>query len=70
MALPSKYPPGRAASTNEAPEKDYFLFRTPERLLEQIARIQSEMPLGSFTPPSNNWQHLSRTRRLLTQGGE
>jgi len=69
-ALPPKHPPDRASSTNEVAEKDYFLFPTPERSLEQIARIQSEMPLGSFTPPPNDWQHLQRTRRILAQGGE
>ncbi|MBL9128583.1 MAG: hypothetical protein JNL97_13095, partial [Verrucomicrobiales bacterium] len=69
-ALPSKHPPDRGGAPNEATEKDYLIFRTPERSLEQIARIAAEMPLGSFTPPPNDWEHLRRTRRLLTQGGE
>ncbi len=40
------------------------------RTLEQIFRIESEMPQGRFTPPDNDWNHLSRTRRLLTEGGD
>lgn len=69
-ALPAKYPPDRASNTNEASEKDYYLFRTPERSLTQIATIQSEMPRGAFTPPPNDWRFLSRTRQRLTEGGE
>ena len=68
--LPAKYPPDQSAKTNEAPELDYYLFRTPERSLGQIAKIQAEMPAGEFAPPPQNWQHLQRTRRLLTEGGE
>ena len=69
-ALPAKYPPDRSAKTNEAPEKDYYIFPTPERSLEQIRKIQAEMPPGHFTPPTNDWQHLQRTRKILTEGGE
>ena len=28
------------------------------------------MPAGRFTPPPNDWKHLARTRRILTQGGK
>jgi hypothetical protein len=69
-ALPSKHPPDRPAKTNEAPEKDYYIFRTPERSLEQISKIQKEMPAGSFTAPGNDWRYLQRTRRILTDGGD
>lgn len=69
-ALPATYPPDRSATTNEAPEQDYFMFRTPERSLAQIGVIQSEMPPGTFTAPPNDWQHLRRTRRILTEGGD
>ncbi len=69
-ALPSKFPPDRSAGANEAKEKDYYIFRTPERSLAQIATIQAAMPAGRFTPPPQDWTHLGRTRRLLTEGGE
>jgi len=69
-ALPAKFPPDRPSKTGEVPEKDYYLFSSPERSLEQIARIQAEMPRGEFTPPANDWAHLPRTRRILTEGGQ
>jgi hypothetical protein len=69
-ALPAKYPPDLPATTNEAPEKEYYLFRTPERSLAQIAEIQDRMPAGAFTPPRNDWKYLGRTRRILTEGGD
>jgi len=28
------------------------------------------MPKGEFTPPKQDWRHLSRTRRILTEGGD
>jgi len=68
-ALPAKHPPDRSSKTNEAPEKDYYLFKTPERSLEQIAMIQAEMPSGSFIAPPNDWTQLHRARRILTEGG-
>jgi lysophospholipase L1-like esterase len=69
-ALPAKYPPDRPAGANEAKEKDYYIFRTPERSLAQIAAIQAAMPAGRFAPPPADWTHLARTRRILTEGGE
>ncbi|GAB4132870.1 SGNH/GDSL hydrolase family protein [Thermopirellula anaerolimosa] len=68
-ALPAKYPPDRPSRDHTSPEPDYYLFSTPERSLEQIRRIQAEMPPGKFTPPQPDWTHLRRTRRLLTEGG-
>jgi lysophospholipase L1-like esterase len=68
-ALPAKFPPDRPAPGNEAKEKDYYIFRTPERSLAQIAAIQAAMPAGSFTPPPSAWASLARTRRVLTEGG-
>lgn len=68
-ALPSKYPPD--VKTKGYPsEKDYFLFETPCRSLEQIEKIQAEMVQGEFTPPPTDWAHLPRTRRVLTEGGD
>lgn len=68
--LPSKYPSDRSDPINKATEKEYYIFNTPERSLEQIARIRAEMPGGSFSAPPRDWKHLRRTRRRLTRGGE
>jgi lysophospholipase L1-like esterase len=68
-ALPSKYPPDVKTKSYPA-EKDYFLFESPCRSLEQIEKIQAEMIKGQFTPPPTDWQHLRRTRRILTEGGD
>ncbi|WCJ59250.1 SGNH/GDSL hydrolase family protein [Fontisphaera persica] len=68
-ALPAKYPPDVGGGTNQVAEKDYYLFRTPERSLAQIQKIQQEMPPGQFTPPPADWQPLRRTRQKLMEGG-
>jgi len=68
-ALPPKYPPDLPSRDQTAPEPDYYLFSTPQRSLEQIRKIQAEMPRGEFTPPKPDWTHLQRTRRRLTEGG-
>lgn len=68
-ALPSKYPPD--VKTERIPtEKDYFMFSSPCRSLEQIRAIQAEMPPGEFTVPTNDWEHLEQTRRVLLTGGK
>jgi lysophospholipase L1-like esterase len=69
-ALPSKHPPDVPSKDRLAPEKDYYLFSTPERSLAQIARIQAEMIKGQFDAPPAGWAHLPRTRRILTGGGD
>jgi lysophospholipase L1-like esterase len=69
-ALPSKYPPDEPAKGNEATEPGDYIFRTPERSLAQIERIQAEMPRGEFTTLPHDWARLERTRRILTEGGE
>ncbi len=69
-ALPSKFPPDCPSKSNEAEEEGYYIFQSPRRSLSQIETIQSEMPTGVFTPPSNEWRHLERTLRILRQGGE
>ncbi len=69
-ALPAKYPPDRPSRDRETPEAGYYLFGTPERSLEQIAKIQAEMPAGKFSVPPQDWRHLRRTRRTLTEGGD
>ncbi len=67
--IPSKYPPdGR--EQREPAEEGYYLFSSPSRSLTQIAAIQKEMPRGEFTAPAQDWTHLPRTRRILTEGGE
>ena len=68
-AIPSKDPPD-GKTWNESPEKDYSIFGTPQRSLEQIAKIQAGMIPGKFTPPKPDWTNLPRTRRILTEGGE
>ncbi len=67
--LPAKYPPD-VKTEGHAPEKDYSMFGTPQRSLEQVNRIQAEMPKGEFTPPKNDWTNLSKTKRILTEGGD
>jgi hypothetical protein len=69
-ALPSKFPPDQGAKDGQVPEEGYYIFSTPERSLEQIAKIQQEMPPGEFTSPPADWKYLERTRRILTEGGE
>jgi hypothetical protein len=66
----SKFPPDRPDRNGKAPEKDYYLCSTPERSLDQIGKIQAEMPAGQFTPPPNDWTFLKHTRHLLTDGGQ
>lgn len=68
-ALPALYPPDRPAD-HEPVEDEYFLFSSPERSLQQIAAIRTEMPRGGYTAPGNDWRHLGRARRLLTEGGD
>jgi alpha-L-fucosidase len=68
-ALPSKYRQD-VPERGEPVEKDYYLFSTPCRSVAQINQIQAEMPKGEFTAPPGDWEPLSRTRRILTQGGE
>ncbi len=68
-ALPAKFPLDRSGAREPA-EKDYGIFGTPERSLEQIAKIQAEMPAGEFTAPPADWANLQRTRKILTEGGE
>jgi lysophospholipase L1-like esterase len=68
-ALPAKFPPD-VKEKSEPVEKDYYLFSSPCRSLAQIEAIQKDMPPGWFTPPPPDWTHLSRTRRILTEGGE
>ena len=67
-ALPSKY--NQDLPTENWPtEPDYAIFSSPGRSLAQIAQIQKEMPAGEFTPPANDWKHLPKTQKTLTEGG-
>jgi hypothetical protein len=54
---------------SEPIEKDYYIFSSAGRSLEQIQSIQAEMPAGEFTPTSNDWKQLVRVRRILSEGG-
>ena len=67
-ALPAKYVQD-LPTENWPTEPDYSLFSSPGRSLAQITQIQKEMPAGEFTPPANDWKHLPRTRKTLTEGG-
>ena len=67
-ALPSKFPPD-VKTVSTPTEKGYYLFSSPCRSLAQIKAIQAEMPVGEFTRPANDWVHLQRTHRILTEGG-
>ncbi|NQT82792.1 SGNH/GDSL hydrolase family protein [bacterium] len=69
-ALPAKYPPDQPSKEHETPEEGYYIFSSPERSLAQIKKIQAEMPKGEFSRPKPDWTHLSRTRRILTEGGD
>ncbi|MGM0491221.1 MAG: SGNH/GDSL hydrolase family protein [Planctomycetota bacterium] len=69
-ALPAKFPPDRRSKDRERPEEGYYVFGTPERSLEQIAKIRAETPPGEFTPPDPDWKYLQRTRRILREGGK
>lgn len=68
--IPAKYPLDKPAKGNEAKEKGYYIFSSPQRSLAQIDKIQTEMPKGQFSPPPNDWKFLKRTRRILTKGGK
>ena len=67
-ALPAKYPPD-VREESWPVERDYYLFGSPCRSLAQIRQIWDEMPPGTFARPTNDWRHLSRTRRVLARGG-
>ena len=70
-ALPTKFPPDvEVKRTILKGENGYSITETPARSLQQIDAIQSEMPDGKFTPPPTDWKNLSRTRRVLSEGGE
>lgn len=68
-ALPARWAPDLKEEFLPV-EKDYYLFSSPCRSLEQIGRIQSEMPSGTFTLPPQDWKFLPRTRRTLREGGQ
>lgn len=68
-ALPAQFSPD-VREQSELVERDYYLFSSPCRSLAQIRTIQAAMPPGRFTPPPGDWEHLRRTRRLLTEGGD
>ena len=63
-ALPSKFPPD-VKTDRRIPEEGYSISGSPNRSLKQVNAIQAEMPKGDFTPPPADWQHLSRTKKIL-----
>lgn len=68
-AMPSRYPQDIKAPREDA-EEDYFIFASPCRSIEQIDKIQKEMPKGKFTIPKQDWSGLKRTHKILTEGGD
>ncbi len=68
-ALPSKFNPDIKRPREDA-EKDYFIFESPCRSLEQITAIQKEMPKGELTVAKQDWSGLKRTHKILTEGGD
>jgi len=70
-ALPSKFPPDVEVERRILKgQNGYSITETPARSLKQIDAIQAEMPKGKFTPPPTDWKNLSRTKRVLNEGGE
>jgi hypothetical protein len=67
--IPPMYPHDLEVK-DEPAEESYFIVKSPCRSLAQIAKIQSDMPKGEFTPPPSDWTYLPRTWRILNQGGE
>ncbi|MCF6311331.1 MAG: SGNH/GDSL hydrolase family protein [Verrucomicrobiales bacterium] len=67
-ALPSKYNPDIRQEREDA-EKDYFIFASPCRSLKQIEQIQQQMPKGEFKVAKQDWFGLTRTHKVLTEGG-
>lgn len=69
-ALPGKYPPDVETSRQYPKDSGYSITTSPARSLKQINEIQAAMPKGEFTPSRTDWETLSRTRRVLKEGGE
>ncbi len=70
-ALPTKFPPDVEVTRQLMKgEHGYSITVSPARSLKQIDAIQAEMPEGKFTPPPTDWKNLSRTKRILSEGGE
>jgi len=68
-ALPAEFPPDLAVKM-VSPEPYYSITESPPRSIAQINAIQSKMIKGKFTPPPTDWEHLSRTKKALSEGGD
>ena len=70
-ALPSKFPTD-VKTERQLPkgEHGYSITTSPARSLKQIDAIQAEMPKGEYALPPTDWQNLSRTKRVLMDGGD
>lgn len=68
-ALPLEFPPDLEVERT-SPEEYYSITESPARSIEQIDAIQGKMEKGSFTPPPTDWEHLSRTKKALEEGGD
>ena len=70
-ALPSKFPTD-VKTERQLPkgEHGYSITTSPARSLKQIDAIQAEMRKGEYSPPPTDWKNLSRTKRVLMDGGD
>ncbi len=68
-ALPSRFPPDLKTESTPT-EAGYYLFSSPCRSLQQIARIQAAMPAGRLIQPKYNGRGLQRAQQRLTAGGD
>lgn len=48
---------------------DVYVIRGNERSLEQIQKAYAEIPPVQYTPPSDRWERLPKTKELLLNGG-
>lgn len=50
--------------------EDVYVLGEPRRTRDQLTALDALMPGGTFSPPSDRWTHLARTRERLTRGGK
>ncbi len=55
--------------TAQVTANDGIIIRKNQRTLDQIERVYSQIPPVRYSPPSNRWKNLARTRDRLLEGG-
>ena len=68
-ALPPRYLPDRPVKDGREVEPGTYVASSPEHSLEQVKKIQADMPAGQFKAPPHDWTYLPRTRKALFEGG-